>query len=391
MERAANLLAAFLSRDGAGLVIALAVAAAGLAAWHASGGAVAGKAAGGVLMLAGAVLAAGALRHLVVVAQVARRHPPPGRMVDAGGFKVHVFAEGTAAEGRAAVVWFGGGHASGLTMLPFHRALKADTRSILIDRPGTAWSDSGPFPRTTAGEAEECWRALDAAGERGPFLFVGHSFGGLLAANMARRRPAQTAGLVLLDATPPDTIIFGPRLGVLKVMRRGAWLDGALRLVGVHQGPFERTQRKKAPQVFEQMKRALGDEAYAAEQALQVRSGVMLATASIFAELHPLGMAARGWETVVYEGDLGDMPVWLVAPGDAQDVEQLAEMQGAGQREAERIRRFFARTRERYLTISSRAVRVTAPQGTSHNFPYEVPELVIGLVREAVGTVRRAG
>ena len=76
--------------------------------------------------------------------------------------------------------------------------------------------------------------ALDKAGEKGPFVFVGYSFGGLLAANIARRRPDLTAKLVLLDPTPLETIVFGPRLGALAAMRRTAMWSGLLRLFGLH-------------------------------------------------------------------------------------------------------------------------------------------------------------
>jgi hypothetical protein len=42
------------------------------------------------------------------------------------------------------------------------------------------------------------------------------------------------------------------------------------------------------------------------------------------------------------------------------------------------------RTRERYLAVSTRSRRVVAPAGTGHNFPYEAPECVLAVVREAL-------
>jgi pimeloyl-ACP methyl ester carboxylesterase len=77
---------------------------------------------------------------------------------------VHVLAEGQARDGRPPVVWFAGGHAGGFAMHHLHRAFRGETRSILIDRPGTGWSDAGPFPRTTAREADEMVLALERAG-----------------------------------------------------------------------------------------------------------------------------------------------------------------------------------------------------------------------------------
>jgi hypothetical protein len=98
-------LLALMSRDWAGLLVALAVAAASAFAAGVLPGA-----AGGVLALVGGVLAAvlagASLRHLVTLARARRAHPPPGRMIDLGGYRVHLLAEGQTREGRPAVVWF---------------------------------------------------------------------------------------------------------------------------------------------------------------------------------------------------------------------------------------------------------------------------------------------
>jgi pimeloyl-ACP methyl ester carboxylesterase len=309
--------------------------------------------------------------------------------VDAGGVRLHIMAEGTQSEGRPAVVWFCGAHGSGALMIHLHRALRTHTRSILIDRAGTGWSETGAFPRTTAREAEECLRALDAAGERGPFVLVGHSFGGLLAANMARRRPEQTTALVLLDATPPDTIIYGPRLSALREMRRGTLVGGLLRLFGIHKSPLEKAQERDAPHVFEEMGKTLGADTMQAERALSLRARGMLATTSIFEELSAEGMARAAWDIAVYEGDLGDMIVLLVAPGDGKEVDELPEVANAQAAEAQRIQRVIGRSRERYMTVSTRSRRVVAPAGTGHNFPYEAPQFVIDVVRDLTDEVAK--
>jgi len=193
-----------LSRDWAGLPVALMVA-----ALFSLPAAVVGGATGIALALLGGLLALGlaaaSLRHLLALARARRDHPPPGRLIDIGGYRVHLLAEGQARDGRPPVIWFAGGHASGLAIHHLHRAFRDATRSILIDRPGTGWSDVGPFPRSTAREAHEVVLTLERAGERGPFVWAGHSFGGLLAANVARRRPDLVHTLVLLDPTPLET------------------------------------------------------------------------------------------------------------------------------------------------------------------------------------------
>lgn len=390
-----NVVLSFLSRDWAGTALAAAVALPGVACLGiGQAGGTAWIVGIGVALIGVAVLLAiGSLWHLVHMARIRALHPPPGRLVNVGGHRVHVLAEGEAG-GKPAVVWMPGGHAAGFAFHHLHRALREETRSILIDRPGTGWSDVGPFPRTTAREAQEVIAALQAAGEAGPLVLVGHSFGGLLMANVARRWPARVAALVMVDATPPDTIIYGPRIPGLQQMRSGAVLNALPRLFGIHLDFAERKQRRQAPPAYKRIldlyKERLG-EADATMRAVESGTRSACAGASIFAELSASGLAEVAWETVVYEGDLGDLPVLLVAPGSMTDEEfeavaQMIDQQAGSGRavDRDRLRRFYARSRERYLAISSRAQRIYAPAGTGHNFPYETPEFLADVVRSVL-------
>ena len=384
-----NAALSLLSRDGAGAAfgaVLLALAAIALRAAGPASTAVAWLA-WTAMLLGLAMLLAGAC-HFARLARARKRNPPPGRLVDIGGYRVHVLAEGTAHDGRPPVVWFAGGHASGYAIHHLHRAFRGETRSILIDRPGTGWSDVGPFPRTTAREAEEMVLALERAGERGPFVVAGHSFGGLLAANIARRRPDLVRALVLLDPTPLETIVFGPRLSALKDMRRTAWLGGFARLFGIDLLARHEAKQRRTPayaKALDATRATLGPEV-AAARAIEARSGAYFAQASIFAELKPEGVAACAWDTVVYDRDLGDLPVWLVAPKSDNDdgIAALPEAQTGDADNAKRMFRFYAASRERYLASSTRSRRVVAPAGAGHNFVYELPEFTIGVMRQII-------
>jgi pimeloyl-ACP methyl ester carboxylesterase len=395
VQRWRNALLALLSRDAAGLLIAaivtllfwgLALVVPTALRWP--------LATLGVVV--GAVLGLASIRHLWALSRARRAAPPPGRLIDLGGYRVHLLAEGSTPPGRVPVIWFAGGHASGHAMHHLHRAFRSETRSILIDRPGTGWSDTGPFPRTTAREADEMVLALERAGEQGPFIWAGHSFGGLLAANIARRRPDLVHMLVLLDPTPLETIVFGPRLSALKEMRRTAWLGGFAQLFGVNLLARHNARMAQVPaykHVMEATQAVLGPEVVAAS-AVQANAGNHFAQASIYSELSPEGVAAVAWDTVVYDRDLGDLPVWLVGPRDDEDgdIALLPEAQTGGAENARRMFQFFAATRERYLATSTRARRIVAPKGAGHNFIYELPDWTIAVMREAIcGTPREQG
>ena len=387
MQRIRNTLLSLLSHEAAGLLISAAV----VGLFWALSWAVQEHQRTHFMALGwalGLLLAVASILQIWTQAKVRRVLPPPGRMVDIGGYRVHVIAEGQVRDGRPPVVWFAGGHTSGHAIHHLHRAFRAETRSILIDRPGTGWSDTGPFPRTTAREADEMVLALERAGEKGPFVWAGHSFGGLLVANIARRRPDLVHTVVLLDPTPLETIVFGPRLGALTDMRRTAWLGGFMQIFGLNLAIRAEAKARQIPayaKVMDAARTVLGPEVEAA-RALEFNAAAYFTQASIYSELSPEGVAAVAWDTVVYDRDLGDLPVWLVGPRDDHDsdIALLPEAQQGGDANAQRMYRFFAASRERYLATSTCTRRIVAPQGSGHNFVYEIPDWTIGVLRELI-------
>jgi hypothetical protein len=171
-------------------------------------------------------------------------------------------------------------------------------------------------------------------------------------------------------------------------MRRGAWLGGLAQLFGVNLQERHNARMAQVPaykQAMEATQAVLGPEV-AAASAVQANAGHFFAQASIYSELSPEGVAAVAWDTVVYDRDLGDLPVWLVGPKDDEDgdIALLPEARTGGDANARRMFRFFAATRERYLATSTRSRRVVAPKGSGHNFVYEIPDWTIAVMREAI-------
>src|SRR5437763_15264169 len=80
------------------------------------------------------------------------------------------------------------------------------TRVCVCDRPGTPIGDkpsrSDPVPQpTTAKDAiADLHALLSDAGEAGPYVLVGHSYGALIVRLYASTYPKEVSGLVLIDA-----------------------------------------------------------------------------------------------------------------------------------------------------------------------------------------------
>jgi pimeloyl-ACP methyl ester carboxylesterase len=94
------------------------------------------------------------------------------------------------------------------------RKVAATTRVCSYDRPGNAWSESTERARDAESVSRELDALLKAAGEKGPFIAIGHSIGGPYARMFAARQGHNVIGLVLVDATPPNALTAMAEAGI---------------------------------------------------------------------------------------------------------------------------------------------------------------------------------
>ncbi len=330
-----------------------------------------------------ALLAVGGAVTMRRIQTAMAKFPPPGRLVDVGGYRMHILAEGDA-KGGPTVIWIPGSHAAGLNLNHLHQAIRQETRSILFDRPGTGWSDAGPYPRTTAREADELATLLDRAGEKGPFILIGHSYGGLLAANFARRYPSKTAALVVADGTPPDVFMYlpdggGPDIpgGIVRRSRAAAWM----KMFAISPAWFARAPAGPPDTGMVRLLKTIDERLADVAPALEATSTAPdWGTVSIFEEwLDPKTVA----DIMVYDLELGNLPVFVVTPAGKARPEELQPI-GVSSAEADRARHFLEQARMRYVRISSKAELIHTAPGTGHNYPFETPEFLLDVVRRAL-------
>ena len=155
------------------------------------------------------------------------RHPPPGETLQVNGHAMHLHCIGT---GSPTVVIDAGSGSFSVEWLASQENLAATTRVCVYDRAGYGWSDPGPAPRDGVRVANELHTLLQAAGDPGPYVLVGHSLGGVHAQVFAGRYPDQTAGLVLVDA--PSEYVMSPEFrdmtqGTLGTYRTIRFLAGS--------------------------------------------------------------------------------------------------------------------------------------------------------------------
>lgn len=134
--------------------------------------------------------------------------PPPGQMVDVGGFRMHLVCEG---EGSPAVILDAGAADLWTTWFRVQPEIARSTRVCSYDRAGIGYSDPGPLPRSRRRTVEELRTLLAQAGVPPPYILVGHSFGGLNARLHAALHPQEVAGLVLEESSHEDHWKRAPR------------------------------------------------------------------------------------------------------------------------------------------------------------------------------------
>ena len=135
----------------------------------------------------------------------AHRTPEIGRLVDVGGFRLKLNCSG---EGNPAVILEGGLGDPSVDWRQVQPEIAKFSRVCSYDRAGYGGSDAGPMPRSSAQIAAELHTLLENAGEKPPYILVGHSIGGIIARFFERKYPDETKGLVLVDATSEDTKLF---------------------------------------------------------------------------------------------------------------------------------------------------------------------------------------
>ncbi len=125
----------------------------------------------------------------------------PGELVDIGTHRLHIHCVG---EKLPTIVIDSGVGGFSLEWIKIQHKLAKNARVCSYDRAGYGWSDMGPRPRTTKRITNELHELLSAAKIPGPYLLVGHSFGGYNIRYFATDYPEQVAGLVFIDASHPE-------------------------------------------------------------------------------------------------------------------------------------------------------------------------------------------
>jgi pimeloyl-ACP methyl ester carboxylesterase len=298
-------------------------------------------------------------------------------MVDVGGWHLHLKRAGRG--GPTVVVEAGSGDFSfdwDLVTEPVSRF----TSICTYDRAGYAWSDPGPTPRTFRQLAWELHTALHRAGVAGPYVLVGHSYGGFLARAFAQYYPDEVAGMVLSESMHEDSrVIIGDKAVRIREMATGRTAPPVTtRFSPPH--PSADGAADEAPGPIEPPFDRLPRDAQALHAwALGQRSYVPAVRGEL--DWSPEAVADMDRERASNPHPLGDRPLFVITRGDGgyQDVTNAT----AAELEAERHRQ-----QADLATLSTNAKQIIDRQ-TGHNVQLEDPATIVAAIREVVESIRR--
>ena len=169
----------------------------------------------GCLFWLGASLAAllglmlvGYIYEPIAEAADAKAYPPPGQLVDVGGYSLHINCTGTGSP--TVVIDAGLGDWSTSWRGYVQPEVAKTTRVCTYDRAGMGWSEAGPLPRDAAHFARELHTLLQNANVPRPYVMVGHSLGGFAVRVFVHEYASEIVGVVLIDSMSPKQMTQSP-------------------------------------------------------------------------------------------------------------------------------------------------------------------------------------
>ncbi len=306
-------------------------------------------------------------------ARLAGKYPAPGKLVDVGGYRLHINCQG---QGGPTVVMESGNGNFSLNWGRVPREAAKFTRVCTYDRAGLGWSDRSRRPRTAHNLVEDLHTLLERSGVEPPYVLVGHSLGGMLMRLYAHEHPDHVVGMVLVDSSHEEQMLRTPKAIQRLARRADKLMSGILRLMQllIASGTLALVP-KLFPRQMSSMAAEEDRDAFRGVVSADIKNLVTMQEEIAVAPDHSAAIRA------VHIASLGDLPLIVLSHGKAQHMPGLS---------AEVDREFEQTWLQMQCELaqqSSRGKRIVAEQ-SGHYIQLDQPELVISAIREVVETVQ---
>jgi pimeloyl-ACP methyl ester carboxylesterase len=311
--------------------------------------------------------------------------PPPGRLVDVGGWRLHLNCAGEARTSRPTVILEAGAGDFSVDWSLVQPSVARFARVCSYDRAGSGWSDLGPRPRTMHQIVYEMHTLLEKAGEAPPYVLVGHSRGGWLVRLYQIMYPADVAGMVLVEAGGDNPWRKTPEKGLV----RSSDLAAGKAIPAVKTSdPLRESEiplkfvtmiEDQVPQLSAHANDPPRDKLPADAQRMRTWSYAQvkmhISNDNDF-EAEELGILRTGRTRT--EHVLGDMPLIVLSRGLPEDSSPAGR---TGEEEHNRD--------QAGLVALSRIGKQVVAKRSGHHIPLDEPDLVVAAIRDVFAAARR--
>ena len=311
--------------------------------------------------------------------------PPPGKLVDVGGWRLHLNCTGEARASQPTVILESGIGDFSVEWSLVQPGVAKFARVCSYDRAGDGWSDLGPRPRTMHQIVYELHTLLDKAGVKSPLVLVGHSYGGGLVRLYASTYPADVAGMVLVEAgednprrmLPDGKLVHAADLATGRPIP-AVKVSNPLRVSDI------------PPSALNQMRAGAQEDAKHPNDpprdklpadAQRMRTWTLAQLGHVAAAVNPFEneeLASLRAERAKSEHPLGDMPLIVLTRGISE------EDTPDGKALEEEHRRDHAA-----IAAMSRNGKLVIAAHSGHHVQLDEPELVIKSIRDVLAAVRK--
>lgn len=312
-------------------------------------------------------------------------HPPPGQLIDVGGWRLHLHCTGVPQAGHPTVILEAGVGAFSVEWALVQPQVAEFARVCSYDRAGSGWSEWGPHPRTLRQIVYELHTLLTQAGEQPPFVLVGASYGGWVVRLYQLTHPTEVAGLVLVDPGANDPARLMPDGQVVRSssLSRGRGIpavktSGPLReadippaaLAQIRAGLASASARANEPPRDKLPRAAQEMRTWALGRVGHVVAAVNSFEAEELAELRVTSAREAAALSV--------LPLVVITRGIADESDE-----GAAAREVEH------RQDHASQAALSRRGQLLIAERSGHHVPLDDPALVTRTIRDVLNTIRR--
>lgn len=306
-------------------------------------------------------------------------YPPSGKLVDMGGYRLHIHCMGKSETGLPTVILDAGLGGFSLDWVEVQPEVAKFARVCSYDRAGYGFSDESPHQRTSKYIITELRDLLIRSKEQAPFIMVGHSFGGINTRLFAHAYPENVAGIILIDSShedqgdrlPEPPYEFLSLLSLQKFVTERPWLAGIAGSSGLSRLILQTQAPKYLPVHVQKEIR----DAYLAK----ISSSKFIKSLSL-EKIHfdesLLQLKAKA--EFAHVPELDDKPLYVISAGKP---EYWEGMSAAWQRWAEMNFAVWQALQKDLVTKSSNVKHIVAAK-SGHMIPRDQPDIIIAQIKQ---------